>query len=207
MQRNSDPVRMRARRLPAEERRRQILDAAIAVFARQGYAGTGTADIARAAGIGEPTIYRYFPNKRELYVAAIREGADEIREEWEHIAETAPDPMTALQQIGIWYYAQMHKRPELLQLRSRSFLESGDTEVAEVVREQYRSIVRFVESLFQRARAAGQVSESVEPRTMTWLFMAVGALLDLTQMLDLGDELKPSDVVHLAALLQTVKQG
>lgn len=198
---------MRARRLPAEERRRQILDAAIGVFARQGYGGTGTADIARAAGIGEPTIYRYFSNKRELYVAAIREGADEVREEWERIAEEAPDPMTALQQIGIWYYAQMHKRPELLQLRSRSFLEAPDAEVADVVREEYRRVVRFVDALFQAARAAGQVSEDVETRTMTWLFMAVGSLLDLTQMLDLGDELKPSDVVHLAALLQTVKQG
>jgi AcrR family transcriptional regulator len=62
--------RSRAPRLPADERRNQIVDVAVQVFARHGYAATGTADIAEAAGIGEPTIYRYFESKRDLYLAA-----------------------------------------------------------------------------------------------------------------------------------------
>jgi len=200
----SEPVRIRARRLPAEERRRQILDAAISVFARLGYAGAGTGDIARAAGIGEPTIYRYFPNKRELYVAAIHEGASELREEWERIVADAPDAVTALQQMGIWYYAMMNRRPELLQLRSRSFSEAPDAEVAATVRADYIAVVNFVQALFERARREGQIAPDADVRTMTWLFMAVGSLLDLSQTLGLSDELRPSDVVHLATLLQTM---
>jgi AcrR family transcriptional regulator len=200
-------VRPRAPRLPAEERRRQILEAAIRVFARLGYAGTGTADIAREAGIGEPTIYRYFANKRELYLASIHDGAREIREHWEEIRRDAPDPMTAIQQIGVWYYGQMQRRPELLLLRSRSFTESPDDGAQTIVRDEYRSIVAFVQSLFDESRERGLLSQDADTRTLTWLFMAVGALLDVAQVLDLSDDLPPQDIVRLSAMLRNVSQG
>jgi len=207
MQTNTRPIRTRAARLPAEERRRQILDAATKVFARLGYAGTGTADIAREVGIGEPTIYRYFANKRELYLEAIREGALEIREGWEQIRREAPDPLAALQQIGIWYYEKMRRRPELLLLRSRSFTESPDGEALALVREEYRSVARFVQSLFDDAKTGGLIGGDTDTRTMTWLFMAVGALLDVSQVLDLSDDLRPDDLMRLAAMLQNGNRG
>jgi AcrR family transcriptional regulator len=177
------------------------------VFARLGYAGTGTADIAREAGVGEPTIYRYFTNKRELYIEAIREGAREVREHWEQIRRDAPDPLGALQEIGLWYYEQMQRRPELLVLRSRSFSEPPDAEPRTLVRDEYRSIVRFVEALFEEARAVGQLPADADTRTMTWLFMAVGALLDVSQMLDLSEDLRPEDLVKIAATLRNGNQG
>jgi AcrR family transcriptional regulator len=202
---NVPNARGRAARLPAEERRRQILEAAVTVFARLGYAGTGTADIAREASIGEPTIYRYFANKRELYLAAISSGAEEVRDNWERIASEAPDPLTALQQIGVWYYAQMQRRPELLLLRSRSFVEAPDEEAQRIARESFLAIVRFVQELFNEAKGQHLLSPAVDVRTMTWLFMAVGSLLDLTQMLGVDAEFGPDDVMRLSSLLQQVK--
>lgn len=202
MQATSDSSRTRARRLPAEERRRQILDAAVGVFARLGYSGTGTADIAAAAGIGEPTIYRYFANKRELYIEAIRQGADEIWAEWERMASAAPDALAALSEIGIWYYRQMQQRPELLLLRSRSSTEAPDDEVLEIVRAEYLRVVGFVEALFQRAKDDGRLAPDADVRTLTWIFMAVGSLLDQARILKLDDDLGPGEVARLAALLQ-----
>jgi AcrR family transcriptional regulator len=55
------------------ERKQQILEAAMAVFSEKGFAAATTAEIARAAGIAEGTIYNYFPSKRELFIAVIRE--------------------------------------------------------------------------------------------------------------------------------------
>ena len=196
------PLRTRAARLPAEERRRQILDAAVGVFARLGYAGTGTADIAAAAGIGEPTIYRYFTNKRDVFVGAIRRASEAVREEWERIADEAPDALAALSQIGVWYYREMRQHPEALLLRSRATAEAPDADALGIVREEYRATLRFIESLFERAKADGLLAADADVRTLTWMFMSVGALLDLTQMLDLGDELGPGEVARLAAQLQ-----
>ena len=191
----------RARRLPAEERRRQILDAAVDVFARLGFASAGTADIARAAGIGEPTIYRYFANKRDLYKAAVRRGSEEILDHWTRIADEAPDGLAALQRIGVWYYQRMQTHPELLMLRSRSISEPSEGDVAVTVRDAYRDVQTFVFGQFNRARDEGLLDRQADIRTMTWLFMAVGSLLDQSQLLGL-DELTPTDILKLSALIQ-----
>ena len=58
-------------RMPAAERRQALIDTAIRVFSEGSYRGTTTAEIARAAGISEPILYRHFASKRELYLAAL----------------------------------------------------------------------------------------------------------------------------------------
>ena len=52
-----------------QAKREQILSAAAAVFARQGFAGTLMADIAAAVAVGKGTLYEYFPSKEELFFA------------------------------------------------------------------------------------------------------------------------------------------
>ncbi len=53
-------------------RQQQILKAALEVFARKGYAAATIPEIARAAGVATGTIYIYYPSKRELFVAVIK---------------------------------------------------------------------------------------------------------------------------------------
>jgi AcrR family transcriptional regulator len=193
--------RERAKRLPAEERRRQILDAAQDVFAKRGYASTGTADIAAAAGIGEPTIYRYFANKQELYLAALRRSGDEVMENWQRIAADNEDPLNALLLLGQWYHQTLRERPEILQLRFRSITEGHDPEVAERGRAIYRELLQFIEGLFEGAREQGRLSPDTDTRTMAWLFMAVGSLLDMTQLLGMQDELGPRELVNIGRVI------
>ena len=58
-------------RLPASKRREQLLDKAAELFAKNGYARATTAQLAKAAGVTEPIIYRHFKSKRDLFVALI----------------------------------------------------------------------------------------------------------------------------------------
>ena len=60
-----------ATRLSGVDRRRQILDAAMGLFARQGFEGTTTRQITRRAGVNEAIIFRHFPTKEDLYWAII----------------------------------------------------------------------------------------------------------------------------------------
>ena len=55
-----------------EERKGQILEAALDIFSRKGYAAATIPEIARAAGVAVGTIYLYFPDKRELFIAAVK---------------------------------------------------------------------------------------------------------------------------------------
>jgi AcrR family transcriptional regulator len=55
-------------RLSAEQRKAAIVRAALPLFARKGYTETTTKDLARAAGVSEPLLYKHFPSKEALYV-------------------------------------------------------------------------------------------------------------------------------------------
>lgn len=192
---------LRAPRLPAKERRAQILDAALGVFARNGYANTGTADIAAAAGIGEPTIYRYFASKHDLYLAALEHSSQQIQDNWERIAREEPDAVNALLRIGQWYHQTLRDRPDYLQLRFRSITETHDAEVLAAARARYLQLMRLAEGLMERAREQGRLSAAVDAKAVTWLFMAVGAVLDVTHLLGLQDELGPRELVGLGRVV------
>jgi AcrR family transcriptional regulator len=59
------------KRVSAKDRRQQILNVAMQLFARQGYRGTTTHQISQKAGINEAIIFRHFPHKEDLYWAVI----------------------------------------------------------------------------------------------------------------------------------------
>lgn len=63
-----------AMRLPAAERREQLLAVALSVFASQGFHQTSMNEVAEAAGITKPVLYQHFTSKRELYLAVIEEA-------------------------------------------------------------------------------------------------------------------------------------
>jgi AcrR family transcriptional regulator len=71
------PVSQR-KRVPAAERRASILRAAGPVFARDGYAATRLDDVAAAAGITKPILYRHFESKKALYLALLTKHREDM---------------------------------------------------------------------------------------------------------------------------------
>src|SRR5205823_6139897 len=74
-------------RLSAEERRGDVLDAALIEFAEHGYEGTSTEDIARRAGISQPYLFRLFGTKKELFKASVTRCFRETLEMFQRAAE------------------------------------------------------------------------------------------------------------------------
>jgi AcrR family transcriptional regulator len=68
----------RAPRLPREQRRQQVLAAALDVFAGSGYHSASMDEIAERAGVSKPVLYQHFPGKLDLYLALLDAGIDEL---------------------------------------------------------------------------------------------------------------------------------
>ncbi len=66
-------------RLPAPERRRQLLDEALEVFAARGFHATSMADVAEAAGVTKPVLYQHFASKRELYLELLDDVGGQLQ--------------------------------------------------------------------------------------------------------------------------------
>jgi len=171
--------RNRALRMPAKDRREQLLEAAEVAFSVTSYRDVGTAEVAAQARVSEPTLYRYFASKRDLYLAVLERNADRLLETWQQIAARSPDAMSGLGEIGIWYFDQLQKNPTPFLLRARSLLDvGGDEKLARHARKNFWETFEFIQGLYERARVAGQIARDTDPRAHAWLFMSVGGLLD-----------------------------
>lgn len=69
---------VRAARLPREQRRQQVLAAALGVFSTLGYHAASMDDIADQAGVSKPVLYQHFPGKLDLYLALLDSGIEEL---------------------------------------------------------------------------------------------------------------------------------
>jgi AcrR family transcriptional regulator len=76
--------------MSADERREQVLRAAMRAFARSGYAGTSTDAVAREAGVSQPYVVRMFGTKRELFLAVFEQAADRIEAAFRGVIESRP---------------------------------------------------------------------------------------------------------------------
>jgi AcrR family transcriptional regulator len=128
-------------RMSADERRESVVRAAITEFASGGYVGTSTASIARRVGVSQPYLFRLFPDKREIFLAAARRCTDEIREMFERVAEGL-EPEAAREAMSAAYLEQIADRSRLLfQMQMYVAVQSaeaaGDLEFGERVRDAW----------------------------------------------------------------------
>ena len=76
-------------RLPAEQRRQNLIETAIELFSRKGFSGTTTKEIAAAAGVTEAIVFRHFATKKDLYTAILQHRLKDANiEAWLRRAET-----------------------------------------------------------------------------------------------------------------------
>ena len=92
-------------RMPKEQRRTQVLDAARAVFVESGYYAAGMDVIAERAGVSKPVLYQHFPSKLELYLALLDAGIEELLEATDTAIRETPDNKVRVQQTMRAYFA------------------------------------------------------------------------------------------------------
>lgn len=187
--------------MPGEERYRQLLDIATKVFANLGYSRAGTADIARAAGVAEPTIYRHFPSKRDLFITAVRRSWEQIFGDWQQVAQQATDPLSALRALNQSIVSHLKEQPELAVLHFRAVHEADDPEVRGLARDIYRQAYDFILGLYRQAQARGQLPAGADVEALAGAFMGLFFLYVVIQMLDLWGLFPPQ---RLEAMLKTV---
>jgi AcrR family transcriptional regulator len=182
-------VQQRARRLPADKRRRQIIESARGVFASQSYAKVGTADLAKAAGISEPALYRHFTGKKELFVATIRQTGPRLLEIWEDIACDYGDPIETLWAIGVYYYDHLDSHSANMKLQFRALSEADDDDIRAALRDNFEAFVQFVADTLDEGKERGIVRPEVDSRIVAWQFLGIGMTLDLMHLLGFQGEM------------------
>jgi AcrR family transcriptional regulator len=133
----------RAGRLPRIARRRQLLDAALAVFVAQGYHAAAMDDIAEKAGVSKPVLYQHFPGKRELYLALLDESAESLLDALRTAMSSTTDNKARLRATMRAYYTYVEDKTGAFRLVFESDL-TGEPKVRERVEAVGRQCAEMI---------------------------------------------------------------
>jgi AcrR family transcriptional regulator len=149
------------RRLKKSQRREVIEQAASALFAEHGYAGTRLEDIAAAAGVTKQLLYQHFSSKKALHMALLAKHRDELLA---GLAQdmAAPGPLAErLPQVLDRWFAYVEEHPYALAMLFRD--TTGDPEVQAFYRELQASARRANVALLQAEPELEVPEERIEP--------------------------------------------
>ena len=164
--------------MTAEDRREDVLDAALVSFAAAGFEGTSTEDIARAAGISQPYLFRLFGTKKELFLATVSRCFRETLEMFQRAAEGLRGE-EALQAIGTAYAELLQTDRTRLRAQMQAYAACDDPDVCEVVANGYGDLVAYVE------RVSGLPPEEIAS------FFGKGMLLNVLAAMKVHDGAEP----------------
>ena len=132
-------------RQTADERRRSILRAAMAEFAKGGYAGTSTEAIAVRAEISQPYLFRLFGTKRELFIATMGLMHARIEDSFRRAAQ-GRSGIEAIAAMGNAYKELLSER-DLLLVQLHAYAASEDEEIRRAARQGFRHLWTVVGEL------------------------------------------------------------
>jgi AcrR family transcriptional regulator len=118
---------MGSHRLTGEERKRRIVEAALPLFAEKGFAPTTTKELARAAGISEPLLYKHFPSKEALYEEIQNFTCIDTEPAFKKLGELQPSASTLVHLLYFFMrivLLQKPKSPVSWELRHRLMIQS-----------------------------------------------------------------------------------
>jgi AcrR family transcriptional regulator len=182
-------TRVSTPRLSAAERRRELVETAVRVFADGSYRGTTTAEIARAAGVSEPILYRHFASKRDLYLAALDHVWEQARTAWEECLSSTTDVRSGLEEMGRGHYSVHDCKVQLAELWVQALGEAAeDPELREHLRRHMREVHDFMAGVIRRGQEQGVLHRDRDPDAEAWIFVAGGMLGMVGRRVGLLDE-------------------
>jgi AcrR family transcriptional regulator len=155
------PAMTRKRGRPAnadlhERRTEEILAAAAKLFAERGYADADTQELADRLGVGKGTLYRYFPSKRELFLAAADLGMRRLTERIDVTLPPDGDPLESMSKGIQAYLEYFDEHPEIVELLILERAQFKDRKTPTYFEHRERSSCRWEEA-FRGLMAAGRI--------------------------------------------------
>jgi AcrR family transcriptional regulator len=125
-------------RMSADERRESVVLAAMSEFARGGYNGTSTQAIASRVGVSQPYLFRLFPSKKALFMAAVARCMEDTIGVFEAAGEDLVG-VAALDAMAEAYLGLITDREKLL-MQLQVYVSSGSADLDDADREQVRQL-------------------------------------------------------------------
>jgi TetR/AcrR family transcriptional regulator len=173
-----------AARMARAERKRQLLARAKQLFVRQGYQATTTREIAAAAGVTEPVLYRHFRTKKALLLEVLEEVRAATLARWHTETAGLTDPLAKLHAVVDLYLGSTREHAVEFRIMHRTLVETDDEEVVALLRGFYLDSEAFLARVIAEGQQSGVFRRSLDARVGAWELIRTG--LGYTLTLPLG---------------------
>jgi AcrR family transcriptional regulator len=165
----------------AEEKRRQILEAAVRVFAHKGFHTSRVGDIAEEAGVAHGLLYHYFKSKHEVLETIFRESWGNLLADIQEIEESGAPAGEQLRQATLRLLGSWQRNPDVVRLIVREIARSPEVQsrIADLVK-----VVEAVQRIIAYGQETGEFRSDFNPRLAGVVFY--GGVEELLSGLVLG---------------------
>jgi AcrR family transcriptional regulator len=167
------------KRLPAAERRRGILDAALTILSKKGYAGMTTAEVARRVGVSEPILYRHFSSKRALLRVLLDEVIGQMMASFHQLIAGEADPVAALLRICRAYPEMARRYRREFRIINQTLVDCSDAKIREALTRHYDAYRAFLQDLIEKGQQTGALRRDIPAHVSAWhmIHAALGFLM------------------------------
>ena len=178
-----------------EDTRTKILQAALQLFARRGYDGTTTKDLAKSAGVAEGTLFRYFANKKAILIEVATAG-------W---VDILTDLLTELSEMGSYKAVSQVMRRRMLNIRQNSdllrvcFIEAQyHPELKQIIQtEVIDKMTDVAEAFFETAMSKG-IYRQMNPKIVAKVFLGIFAIAGFSDETIIDPNASPQAMQEMA---------
>ena len=158
---------MTDRSIAQEEKRRQILDAAVRVFARSGYHSCRVGDITEEAGVAHGLLYHYFKSKDEVLEAVFRDAWGDVLEAFRGIEDSDETPREQLGHVAAILLRSWRRDPDLVRVLVR---EIGRSPQVQTKVDELGQAFTTIERIVARGQREGAFRSDLDARLLSWIF-------------------------------------
>jgi TetR/AcrR family fatty acid metabolism transcriptional regulator len=151
--------------MPEADKHEQIIEAAVRVFARNGYYNSRVSDIAREAGIASGTIYLYFKTKDEILVTLFREKMAEFVATVRKAIAAEPDAVAKLRRLIGLHFKLLEDHSEMAEVVQVE-LRQGQKFFRGASANEVSGYFDLISSVLEEGMAAGMFRSDLPVKTV-----------------------------------------
>lgn len=167
------PEKSVKRRLSADERQQEIIRVAMELAARQGVDEVTTQDMAQAMNLTQGAIFRHFPTKDAIWLAAMRWVREQLMKVVEKAARGAVDPLDALERTFLAHLAFIGKHPAIPRLIFFDQLQRKNPQLKQLIKEIVTGYEARIATLLTEAKSTGLARADLDEKSAATLYIGM----------------------------------
>ena len=167
-----------------DEKRKTLMPVVARAFAELGYRRTTTAELAERCGVRENILYRLWPDKKAMFIAAIGYVYDLSVGTWTKLLARANGSRTSAQRV-LEYESTHHGEFGHYRIVFAGLSETDDADIHQALADMYRRFHAFIAGHIEGHRKGSKIKGMPKAEMAAWAFIGLGTVADISRELGL----------------------